>query len=236
MGCMAMMFYGVSGTFSTKNEAQYEAIGAFWDEMSRKYGRENLRGLGYGWTSDSIEYAIGLKDGFIDEDYIGIRLPDKNWITVKGRTEELGKLYEKIYEEGSLTFEIETFTDDGECEISYYRIRDDWMEGGIEVWNLEFDTARCTASFQPRNPGSVYLLSSFTRIGASTIKWMDEASHGMCTHQCSPEEIAALPELLKAADVSQWHYIGLLADVAVTEDVKAKILELFRVYLESKTE
>ena len=37
-----MMFYGVSETFSTKNEAQYETIGAFWDKMSKKYGMENL--------------------------------------------------------------------------------------------------------------------------------------------------------------------------------------------------
>ena len=29
--------------------------------MSEKYGRENLRGLGYNWTDTTIEYVIGLK-------------------------------------------------------------------------------------------------------------------------------------------------------------------------------
>ena len=29
-------------------------------ELSEKYGMENLRGLGYNWDNDSIEYVIGL--------------------------------------------------------------------------------------------------------------------------------------------------------------------------------
>ena len=224
------MFYGVSRTFSTKNEAQYETIGAFWEEMSKKYGMENLRGLGYGWTEDSIEYAIGLKNGFVDEDYIGICLPDKNWSTVKGRTEELGKIYEKIYEEGSLTFEIETFTPDGECEISYYRMNDDWKAETIEVSRLEFDTVTCTASFSPKEPGKVCLLSNLSRVGNSSVEWMDEASHGMCTHRCTPEEFALIYELLKASKVEQWRFLGDLRSVPVTEDVKTGVLETIRNY------
>ena len=44
-----MLFRGIGRTFSTENDQQYETIGAFWDELAAKYGRENLQGLGYGW-------------------------------------------------------------------------------------------------------------------------------------------------------------------------------------------
>ena len=50
-----MVFNGISKVFSTKDDRQYETIGAFWDEFSKKYGREKLRGLGYNWTTDTIE-------------------------------------------------------------------------------------------------------------------------------------------------------------------------------------
>ena len=53
-----MKFIGIKRTFSTENDAQYQTIGAFWDEMSAAYGREKLMGLGFGWTGNSIEYAI----------------------------------------------------------------------------------------------------------------------------------------------------------------------------------
>ena len=45
-----MLFKGIGRTFSTENDQQYETIGAFWDGLAAKYGRENLQGLGYGWT------------------------------------------------------------------------------------------------------------------------------------------------------------------------------------------
>lgn len=38
-----MLFRGVSKTFSTVGEQQYNTIGKFWDEMSAIYGLENLR-------------------------------------------------------------------------------------------------------------------------------------------------------------------------------------------------
>lgn len=115
-----MKFNGISRTFSTKNNAQYETIGAFWDELSQKYGRENLRGLGYNWTTDTIEYVIGLKTGDIDGANCLVELPDE-WTIVRGKTDDLGKIYGKIYLDGNLKYEIETFTDNGECEIWYYR-------------------------------------------------------------------------------------------------------------------
>ncbi len=57
-----MVFTGISRVFFIKNNAQYETIGVFRDEMSDIYGMENLRGLGYNRTEDSIEYVIGLKE------------------------------------------------------------------------------------------------------------------------------------------------------------------------------
>ncbi len=61
-----MVFTGITRTFSTRNEQQYETIGAFWSEMERKYDCARLRGLGYNWTVDSIEYVIGLIDGVVE--------------------------------------------------------------------------------------------------------------------------------------------------------------------------
>lgn len=111
-----MEFVGLSKVFSTLQEGQYEAIGAFWDAMSAQFGRENLRGLGYNWTENTITYVIGLKEGFLPPDaaypgasYESIRLPDSGWLTVTGRTEDLPRLYARIYADGPLAFEIEQF-------------------------------------------------------------------------------------------------------------------------------
>lgn len=65
-----MKFVGIKRVFSTKNEGQYATIGAFWNEMSAKYGVDNLMGLGCNWTDNSIEYVIGLKNGMITERYL----------------------------------------------------------------------------------------------------------------------------------------------------------------------
>ena len=116
-----MLFKGIGRTFSTENDLQYETIGAFWDELAAKYGRANLQGLGYGWTDRSIEYVIGLIHGEIDGADRALELPETGWCIVRGRTEELGEIYEKIYREGKLKYEIERFTDDGDCEIMYCR-------------------------------------------------------------------------------------------------------------------
>ena len=116
-----MLFRGIGRTFSTENDQQYETIGAFWDELAAKYGRVNLQGLGYGWKERSIEYVIGLIDGEIGGADRTVTLPDMGWVTVQGRTADLGKIYEKIYQEGRLEYEIERFTDSGDCEIMYCR-------------------------------------------------------------------------------------------------------------------
>lgn len=116
-----MKFIGISRVFSTINNEQYETIGAFWDELSEAYGMENLRGLGYNWTNDSIEYVIGLKDGVIDNQNCIINLPEEGWIIVTGNTNDLSKLYEDIYIHGPLLYEIEMFNENGTCEIRYIR-------------------------------------------------------------------------------------------------------------------
>lgn len=116
-----MNFKGISRVFSTVNSQQYETIGRFWDELSKIYGRENLRGLGYNWTETSIEYAIGLKQGEIEGCNCEVILPDTGWVIAKGKTCELDNIYENIYEAGNLQYEIEMFNEDGTCEIRYYR-------------------------------------------------------------------------------------------------------------------
>lgn len=116
-----MLFYGISKDFDLSNQAQYETIGAFWDEMSAIYGLENLRGLGYCWQNNKISYAIGLKSGFISGHNACIILPDDDWIIVTGKTDDLKQLYDKIYQDGPLQYEIETFFVDGRCKIEYHR-------------------------------------------------------------------------------------------------------------------
>ena len=119
-----MEFTGYSRVFSTENAQQYDTIGAFWDEMASRFGRGNLRGLGFNWTDGAIEYVIGLKDGCISPGlplagavYKSIVLPDEGWLEYAGRTEALDQLYDEIYKEGPLSYEIETFGEDGACQV-----------------------------------------------------------------------------------------------------------------------
>lgn len=119
-----MKFVGISKTFSTIGEAQYKTIGDFWDEMSAKYGRANLRGLGYNWGENSIDYVIGLKDDVdlkLEDSNIVVELPDEGWTYESGRTEKLGDMYAIIYATSRLLYEIEMFDDEGNCEIAYIR-------------------------------------------------------------------------------------------------------------------
>ena len=124
-----MIFKGYEKHFSTVNDGQYELIGRFWDRMSAVYGRENLIGLGFGWTENEITYAIGLKNGQEPDRgcpeenavYKEIPLPEDGWSTVDGRTDALSALYGGIYEDGPLTFETEEFFNDGRCRVRYRR-------------------------------------------------------------------------------------------------------------------
>ena len=116
-----MIFKGIAREFSLKNEEQYNTIGAFWDEMSAKYGLENLQGLGYRWKNGMISYAIGLKEGEIAGCDFIMELPDENWEIATGRTDNLKEIYDEIYKNGALDLEIEIFFENGDCEIKYQR-------------------------------------------------------------------------------------------------------------------
>ncbi len=116
-----MVFKGITKEFSLLNDNQYNTIGEFWDEMALLYGLENLQGLGYKWINNTIHYAIGLKKGVINNCNINIDLPDVGWKEVNGKTEKLNEIYEEIYKNGPLKYEIETFDKDGKCKIMYYR-------------------------------------------------------------------------------------------------------------------
>jgi predicted transcriptional regulator YdeE len=116
-----MLFVGITKEFLLKNEEQYNTIGAFWDEMSLLYGLENLQGLGYKWQNGKIYYTIGLKNGIIKDANFTIELPDDGWIVVDGKTDNLKDIYDEIYKNGPLKYEIETFKEKGECLIRYYR-------------------------------------------------------------------------------------------------------------------
>ena len=116
-----MIFKGISKEFLLLNNEQYNTIGDFWDKMALLYGLENLQGLGYKWADGKIYYAIGLKTGEIKDYNLCIKLPDENWTVVDGKTDNLKEIYDEIYKKGPLKFEIETFTEKGECQIKYYR-------------------------------------------------------------------------------------------------------------------
>ena len=228
-----MLFTGITRTFSTKNEQQYETIGAFWAEIESKYDCSRLRGLGYNWTADTIEYVIGLTDGIIEGADCTVILPDDGWTEVRGRTENLDKIYDRIYREGSLTYEIETFTSDGECEISFYRLGDAWMDGSFEVKRLVFDTVQCSAYYSPKEPERIVLASNFRYTRNSTIHWWDEASYGMCTHPCTKEETGELYHVLGDLPLENWQFTGSLRHVMVTEEIRQKALEILRDFSQS---
>lgn len=124
-----MVFRGFSRRFSTKNGEQFEAIGEYWDRMAALYGRDNLRGLGYDWTADSIAYVIGLGSNArfdLDEAdaelcWKEVPLPDTGWVAYTGRTDSLDALYDEIYRDGALTYEIEECAEDGSCTIRVTR-------------------------------------------------------------------------------------------------------------------
>ena len=116
-----MVFKGISKVFSLSNEQQYETIGRFWDEMAMVYGLENLQGLGYNWKDGNISYAIGLKNGCIKGYNAAVELPEDGWTVAKGRTDDLKQMYDAIYKDGILQYEIETFYENGDCEVRYYR-------------------------------------------------------------------------------------------------------------------
>lgn len=128
-----MKFCGISRVFSTENEIQYTDIGEYWDWFSSIYGRENIKGLGFNWGEHSIEYVLGtidrslkfnmeeLRKKYPDCVYKEVVLPDSEWKSYAGQTENLSEMYREIYKEGALKYEIESFFEDGSCSLEIYR-------------------------------------------------------------------------------------------------------------------
>ena len=67
-------------------------------------------GLGCNWTSNSIEYVMALKDGAIMNADYERDLPG-DWIAICGKNENLSAIYDEIYKDGPLLYEIEEFDD-----------------------------------------------------------------------------------------------------------------------------
>lgn len=120
-----MLFTGITKTFSTTGEDQYNTISNFWDELEDKYSLSVLRGLGYDWdvVNNTLKYSIGFKRGTIPGYNTSIILPNVGWEHVRGYTKDLKEIYDEIYRYGRLKYEIETFDDDGRCHIMFIRER-----------------------------------------------------------------------------------------------------------------
>lgn len=123
-----MKISGYSRCFQTKGGVQYDTIGRFWDELSAQFGMENLIGLGFNWTRNTIEYLIGLKYGeigsglFREADYRTIILPDKGWLEYRDETENLKELYSEIWNRYTPKYELEEFWEDGTCRVRVYPV------------------------------------------------------------------------------------------------------------------
>lgn len=48
-------------------------------------------------------------------------MPDDGWECISGRMEELAEIYNSIYNDGPLKYEIEMFDDDGNRRIMFFR-------------------------------------------------------------------------------------------------------------------
>lgn len=109
-----MKFFGEKRTVIVdENYTQVKTLGKFWDEMRTRFPSDSLLGLGANWTDDSFDYYIGK----VDENWQGgiesIEIPDDNWETYSCSEQdaEIEKLYRKIYERGTLDYEIESIKD-----------------------------------------------------------------------------------------------------------------------------
>jgi len=130
-----MVFNGVKIRFDCTNNQQYKSIGDFWKFMTERYPNNTLKGVGCNWNNDSFDYIIGdfvalsldiakVKERFPDADYIEKALPDTGWKSYTGKTQELSKLYDEIYKDGALDYEIEEFFPNGDCKISICRLQE----------------------------------------------------------------------------------------------------------------
>ncbi|WP_070000980.1 hypothetical protein [Cellulosilyticum sp. I15G10I2] len=129
-----MRFNGILIRFDCTNNQQFDAIGEFWNFMTQLYSKAELKGLGFNWANNSFDYVIGEFEGkydysfdIISQTYPGsknvvVELPDHGWRTYTGKLEDIANIYEAIYREGALDYEIEEFDLKGNCKISILRL------------------------------------------------------------------------------------------------------------------
>jgi predicted transcriptional regulator YdeE len=133
-----MKFNGIQVRFNCENNEQYENIGLFWEYMTHEFKQFKLQGVGYNWYNNSFDYIIGncnknidfsiakINKRFPSAKQIEINLPDEGWQIYYCKLEELGKIYDEIYKDGPLDYEIEEFDSNGNCKISILRIGHDY--------------------------------------------------------------------------------------------------------------
>lgn len=107
---------------------------------------------------------------------------------------------------------------------------DAWMDEVVAV-RIVYDTAQCSACFRVRNMSSIDLISNFCHVGKSSLRWIDEASYGMCSHHCTKSELIDLYEILKAADISNWKDFNG-NDINFKPEYKEIALKNLREYIE----
>ena len=128
-----MTFRGIKIRFDCANNQQYKTIGEFWNFMNGLYPNEILKGVGCNWYDDGLDYIIGdftpynydmrvIKGHYNNAEYVEINLPDKGWQVYHCKLDALSNLYEEIYKDGALQYEIEEIKADGNCVISIIRV------------------------------------------------------------------------------------------------------------------
>ena len=129
-----MIFKGVKIRFDCKNNQQFTGIGEFWKHMRDLYPNDSLKGVGCNWDNDCLDYIIGdfvtarnynmcaTIECYPNAEYVEIDLPDKGWQIYHCRINELASLYDEIYKDGALDYEIEEIDAYGNCKISILRV------------------------------------------------------------------------------------------------------------------
>jgi hypothetical protein len=97
-----------------ENYIQIKTLTKFWDEMRKAYPNEAMLGLGTNWVEDRFDYYIGKVNEQWDGGSDSVIIPDEGWeeFVCELDDDEIEKMYRRIYEKGSLDYEIELIEDD----------------------------------------------------------------------------------------------------------------------------
>jgi len=128
-----MELKGILRKLDCSENKQFNEIGEFWDFMSKLYPKNKLKGLGYNWKNNYIDYVIGdidndfdysvkkIYEKYPDSKCIVIQLPDKGWEIYSGKLNDIENIYKNIYQNGPLDYEIEEIDDEGNFRVSILR-------------------------------------------------------------------------------------------------------------------